>query len=120
MNMARCVGSPQMPNENMAPPERDRAKINDPSILYREIIVKLQYLVTCTRPDIANAVRSLGRHAGPYSHANFVRAKRVLQIYDVQGRLDWYTADQRQNQWRSYSCGLTVIQITRAARTQED
>ncbi|OWZ06974.1 putative mitochondrial protein [Phytophthora megakarya] len=35
--------------------------------------------MTCTRPDIANAVRSLSRHAGAYTKENYASAKRVLQ-----------------------------------------
>ncbi|KAE8911264.1 hypothetical protein PF005_g21947 [Phytophthora fragariae] len=79
MSMARSVGSPQMHNEKMMPLEHDETKINDPSIPYREVVGKLQYLVTCTRQDIANAVRCLGRHAGAYTTENFASAKRVLQ-----------------------------------------
>ncbi|KAJ8527308.1 hypothetical protein ON010_g14956 [Phytophthora cinnamomi] len=79
MNMARSVGSPQMHNEKMMPLERDGTKINDPSIPYREIVGKLQYLVTCTRLDIANVIRCLGRHAGAYTKENFASDKRVLQ-----------------------------------------
>jgi hypothetical protein len=79
MNNAKSVGSPQMHNEKMLPLERDRTEVNDPSTPYREIVGKLKYLVTCTRPDIANAVRCLGRHAGAYTKDNFASAKRVLQ-----------------------------------------
>ncbi|KAG2759228.1 hypothetical protein PC129_g24201 [Phytophthora cactorum] len=31
----------------------------DPDVGYRQIVGSLQYLVQCTRPDIANAVRTL-------------------------------------------------------------
>ncbi|POM74659.1 Uncharacterized protein PHPALM_8350, partial [Phytophthora palmivora] len=79
MNEARTVGSPQVHNEKMLPIEKEKCKINDPSIPYRELVGKLQYLVSCTRPDIANAVRCLGRHAGSYTRENFSNAKRVLQ-----------------------------------------
>ncbi|POM67315.1 LOW QUALITY PROTEIN: Integrase catalytic core protein [Phytophthora palmivora] len=63
----------------MLPIEKEKCKINDPSIPYRELVGKLQYLVSCTRPDIVNAVRCLGRHAGSYTRENFSNAKRVLQ-----------------------------------------
>ncbi|POM70483.1 Hypothetical protein PHPALM_13066 [Phytophthora palmivora] len=79
MNEARTVGSPQVHNEKMLPIEKEKCKINDPSIPYRELVGKLQYLVSCTRPDIANAVRCLGRHVGSYTRENFSNAKRVLQ-----------------------------------------
>ncbi|EGZ15481.1 hypothetical protein PHYSODRAFT_375036, partial [Phytophthora sojae] len=36
--------------------------------------------VTCTRPDLANAVRSLSiRYSSSYSKENYAAAKRVLQ-----------------------------------------
>jgi hypothetical protein len=68
-----------MHNEKMLPLEKDKSKVNDPAFPYRQLVGKLQYLVSCTRPDIANAVRCLGRHAGSYTKENFTSAKRVLQ-----------------------------------------
>jgi len=79
MSSASTVGSPQMHNEKMLPLEKDKSKVNDPALPYRQLVGKLQYLVSCSRPDIANAVRCLGRHAGSYTKENFTSAKRVLQ-----------------------------------------
>ncbi|OWZ18298.1 RxLR effector protein [Phytophthora megakarya] len=39
----------------------------------------LQYLTTCTRPDIANAVRNLSRHSSSYTKENYTAAKRILK-----------------------------------------
>ena len=79
MDQAKTVRSPQMQNEKMLVKETDINKINDPNVPYRELVGELQYLVTCTRPDIANAVRSLGRHTDAYTTENYARAKRVLR-----------------------------------------
>lgn len=39
----------------------------------------LQYLVACTRPDLANAVRALGRYMGAYTVENYRAAQRVVR-----------------------------------------
>ncbi|KAE8892545.1 hypothetical protein PF005_g6984 [Phytophthora fragariae] len=79
MSNTSTAKSPQMHNEKMLRLEKDKSKVNDPALSYRQLVGKLQYLVSCTRPDIANAVRCLGRHAGAYTKENFTSAKRVLQ-----------------------------------------
>ena len=38
--------------------------------------------MTCTRPDIANAVRSLGQHTDAYTTKVYTRAKRVLRYFE--------------------------------------
>ncbi|POM59445.1 polyprotein [Phytophthora palmivora] len=53
--------------------------VYDPKIPYRAIVGCLQYLVQCTRPEIANAVRSLGKYLNKYTKENYVMAKRVLR-----------------------------------------
>ncbi|KAE9285443.1 hypothetical protein PR003_g26582 [Phytophthora rubi] len=79
MSNTSTANSPQMHNEKMLRLEKDKSKVNDPVLPYRQLVGKLQYLVSCTRPDIVNAVRCLGRHAGAYTKENFTSAKRVLQ-----------------------------------------
>ncbi|KAE8965239.1 hypothetical protein PR001_g28792 [Phytophthora rubi] len=79
MTEARTVRSPQIMNEKVLPIEKDPAKVNDPSIPYQELVGARQYLVTCTRPDLANAVRSLSRYSSSYTKENYAAAKRVLQ-----------------------------------------
>jgi hypothetical protein len=66
LTSARSVRSPQFHHEKITKIERDIAKINDPKLPYREIVGSLQYLVMCTRPDLANAVRTLGRYTSAY------------------------------------------------------
>jgi hypothetical protein len=76
---ARPVHSPQMHNEPTLPIEQDEDKINNPALPYREIVGSLQYLVACTRPDMANVVRTLGRNAGAYTRQNYEQAKRAVR-----------------------------------------
>ncbi|POM75943.1 LOW QUALITY PROTEIN: Hypothetical protein PHPALM_6880 [Phytophthora palmivora] len=70
MSKASTVGSTQIHNKKMLPLEKDKTKVNDPELPYRQSIGKLQYLVSCPRPDIANTVRCLGRHDGSYTKEN--------------------------------------------------
>jgi hypothetical protein len=46
---------------------------------YREAVGALQYLVTCSRPDIAHAVRKLGEHLHDFQWEDFWKVKRVLR-----------------------------------------
>jgi hypothetical protein len=46
---------------------------------YRELTGALQYLVSGSRPDIAHAVRNLGRFLGCYDASHYAMAKRVLR-----------------------------------------
>ena len=71
-----------MQHERMLVKETESYKLNDPSVPYRELIGELQYLVTCTRPHIANAVRSLGQHADAYTPEEYTRSKRVLRYLE--------------------------------------
>jgi hypothetical protein len=59
LTSAKPGRSPQFHHEKTTKIERDLAKINDPKLPYREIVGSLQYLVMCTRPDLANAARTL-------------------------------------------------------------
>lgn len=76
---AKSVRSLQMHNEPIMRVEKNRKLINDPALPFREMVGSLQYLVHCTRPDLANAVRSLGRYGSAYTKENFRQAQRVLR-----------------------------------------
>ncbi|OWZ13302.1 polyprotein [Phytophthora megakarya] len=39
----------------------------------------LQYLVHCSRPDLANAVQTLDRYGSAFTKANFRQAQRVMR-----------------------------------------
>jgi len=45
---------------------------------YKELVGKLMYLSTCTRPDISFAVRELAKFMSNYSLAHWVAAKHLL------------------------------------------
>ena len=61
------------------PEEPYGSDVNDPAIPYQEVVGALQYLVHCSRPDIASVVRHLGQFVSCYTATHFERAKRVLQ-----------------------------------------
>ncbi|KAJ8566648.1 hypothetical protein ON010_g6474 [Phytophthora cinnamomi] len=79
LGSAKPVRSPQFHHERMSKIETDEANINDPKLPYREIVGSLQYLVVCTRPDLANAVRTLGRYTSAYTVENYRAAQRVVR-----------------------------------------
>ncbi|KAH9103708.1 hypothetical protein AeMF1_020022 [Aphanomyces euteiches] len=49
------------------------------NVPYQNLVGALQYLVSATRPDIANAVRFLASHNHDYTQTHWRMAKRVLQ-----------------------------------------
>ncbi|KAE8990345.1 hypothetical protein PR001_g21510 [Phytophthora rubi] len=79
LGSSRPVRSPQFHHEKITKIERDESKINNPELPYREIVGSLQYLVICTRPDLANAVRTLGRYTSAYTLENYRAAQRVVR-----------------------------------------
>ncbi|KAE8999541.1 hypothetical protein PR001_g19029 [Phytophthora rubi] len=79
MESCRPVATPQDVENLPDPVDDDQLGVNDPSIPYRESVGGLQYLVQGTRPDIANAVRTLGKYLSKYTKEHFVMAKRVLR-----------------------------------------
>lgn len=54
-------------------------EVNRDEVPYQEAVGSLQYLVLCSRPDIANAVRTLGKYLNCYTKVHFVMAKRVMR-----------------------------------------
>ncbi|POM69565.1 Integrase catalytic core protein [Phytophthora palmivora] len=76
---AKLVRSPQYHNERTLPIEKDPKLINDATVPFREMVGSLQYLVHCSRPDLANAVRTLGRYGSAYTKENFRQAQRVMR-----------------------------------------
>ncbi|POM63401.1 LOW QUALITY PROTEIN: Polyprotein [Phytophthora palmivora] len=73
---AKPVRSPQFHNERTLPIEKDPKLINVATVPFREMVGSLQYLVHCSSPDLANAVRTLGR---AYTKENFRQAQRVMR-----------------------------------------
>lgn len=81
--VAKPVRSPQMQNESTLRVEKDAKLINDAELPIRKIVGSLQYLVHCTIPGLANAVRTLGRYGSAYTKETFRQARRI----EVPG---WY------------------------------
>ncbi|POM62996.1 Integrase catalytic core protein [Phytophthora palmivora] len=76
---AKSVRSPRMHNEPTLRVEGNSKLINDSAQPFREMVGSLQYLVHCTRPDLANAVRTLGRYGRAYIKENFCQAQSVMR-----------------------------------------
>ena len=77
---------------------------NNPKIPFRELVGSLQYLVSCTRPDIAVAVRYLSSKVHDFNIVHWDMALRLLRylkatinfglVYNgksLPGNLDTYT-----------------------------
>ncbi|POM81882.1 Integrase catalytic core protein [Phytophthora palmivora] len=76
---AKPVRSPQFHNERTLPIEKDLKLVSDAAVPFREMVGPLQYLVNCIRPDLANAVRTLGRYGSAYTKENFRQAQSVMR-----------------------------------------
>ncbi|KAG2990649.1 hypothetical protein PC121_g6111 [Phytophthora cactorum] len=87
MDPCRAVATPQALGELPLSATSDQEGVNDSSLPYREIVGCLQYLVQCLRPELANAVRTLGKYLDKYTQANFTMAKRVLRY--LRGTVDY-------------------------------
>ncbi|KAE9342665.1 hypothetical protein PF008_g10052 [Phytophthora fragariae] len=90
--MANCKATPTPQAKGDFPlpgdPGRETVCINmDPDVDYQCIVGSLQYLVSCSRPDIANAVRTFGKFLTCYTKKHFVLAKRVLRY--LQGTREY-------------------------------
>ncbi|OWZ16541.1 LOW QUALITY PROTEIN: Retrovirus-related Gag-pol Polyprotein [Phytophthora megakarya] len=87
MENCRAVPTPQTVGELPMPATSDGEGVNDPDLPYRAIVGCLQYLVQGSRPELANAVRTLGKYLNKYTRENFVMEKRVLRY--LQGKRDY-------------------------------
>ncbi|KAE9282446.1 hypothetical protein PF008_g27639 [Phytophthora fragariae] len=79
MDKCRAVATPQALGPLPLPATSDEEDVNDPNVPYRAIVGCLQYLVQCTRPDLANAVRALGKYLNKYTRENYTIAKLVMR-----------------------------------------
>jgi hypothetical protein len=80
-------------------PEKDAQSTKKCSFPYQQLVGCLQYLVSATRPDIANAVRELSKHLHDYNDTHCKLAKRVIRylkstktmglVYDGSKSLDF-------------------------------
>ncbi|OWZ05488.1 RxLR effector protein [Phytophthora megakarya] len=81
LSTSKPVRSPQHHHEKTANIETNGKKVNDPKLPYREIVGSLQYLVACTRPNLANAVRTLGRYMSAYTAENYSTTSGTICTY---------------------------------------
>ncbi|DBA00074.1 TPA: hypothetical protein N0F65_003740 [Lagenidium giganteum] len=63
----------------MRPRQPYGSAINCKDIPYRQLVGSLQYLVRCSRPDLANAVRTLSKFLDCSASEHFELAQRVLR-----------------------------------------
>ncbi|KAH9094955.1 hypothetical protein Ae201684P_004220 [Aphanomyces euteiches] len=80
-NMADCkpVSTPEVVGHALVPTSKSQDEVKALNLPYRELVGSLQYLVTATRPDIANAVRNLSKHLSKYDDTHWKQAQRVLK-----------------------------------------
>ncbi|KAH9114804.1 hypothetical protein AeMF1_008350 [Aphanomyces euteiches] len=64
---------------SLVPTHLGQDEVKNLNLAYRELVGSLQYLVTATRPYIANAVRNLSKHLAKYDDSHWKQAKRVLR-----------------------------------------
>jgi hypothetical protein len=90
---------------------------------YRELVGKLMYLATCTRPDIAFAVRELARFMSNYGAGHWAAAKHLMRYLQgtrsigiIYGHVDepypifrtFTDSDWGQGESRKSICGYIV------------
>ena len=98
-------------------PKTDAERDDVASLPYKAIVGKCMYLSTCTRPDIAFAVRNLARFMSNFGRAHFEAAKFLLRylqgtrsrgiiygdvadmtpLFRCFGDADWATTDDRKS-----------------------
>lgn len=78
-NSSDCHPAPT-PLTSLPPTNAEsRHRIQDPNLPYRQLVGCLQYLVSVTRPVLANSVRVLSTHLHDYSQTHWKLAKHVLK-----------------------------------------
>ncbi|POM79724.1 Gag-pol Polyprotein [Phytophthora palmivora] len=90
MDKCKPMPTPQAKGNLPLPGDPDREVVcvnSSPDMDYQCIVGSLQYLVSCSRPDIANAVRTLGKFLTCFTKEHEVMAKRVLRY--LQGTRDY-------------------------------
>jgi Reverse transcriptase (RNA-dependent DNA polymerase)/gag-polypeptide of LTR copia-type/Integrase core domain/GAG-pre-integrase domain len=99
MDQSKPVVTPEVPGQAPTTPTKPYGpEVNDPRCKYQAIVGSLQYLVSCTRPDIANAVRVLSKFNSCYTNEHLMMAKRVLRY--LKGTTNYglvYRADPSQS-----------------------
>ncbi|KAF0682497.1 hypothetical protein As57867_025303, partial [Aphanomyces stellatus] len=73
------VATPEVVGQVLEPSKLSPSEMKTLNLPYRELVGSLQYLVTCTRPDIANAVRNLSKYLSCFDESHWKQAKRVLR-----------------------------------------
>ncbi|KAF0685715.1 Aste57867_22436 [Aphanomyces stellatus] len=73
------VSTPEVVGQVLEPSKLNPSEMKTLNLPYRELVGSLQNLVTCTRPDIANAVRSLSKYLSCFDESHWKQAKRVLR-----------------------------------------
>ncbi|KAF0692170.1 Aste57867_16726 [Aphanomyces stellatus] len=73
------VSTPEVVDQVLEPSKLNPSEMKTLNLPYRELVGSLQYLVTCTRPDIANAVRNLSKYLSCFDESHWKQAKRVIR-----------------------------------------
>ncbi|KAE8910655.1 hypothetical protein PF005_g16141 [Phytophthora fragariae] len=75
MSKCKAVPTPQATGNFplLGDPDKEPVCMNmDPDVDYQSIVGSMQYLICCSHPDIANAVRTLGKFLNCYTKEHFV------------------------------------------------
>ena len=71
--------------------------------IYQKIVGALLYLAICTRPDIASAVRQVGRFASEPTNRHLAAAKRILRyLKGTQALGLQYAKNKQQNKLQAF------------------
>ncbi|KAH9120262.1 hypothetical protein AeMF1_007492, partial [Aphanomyces euteiches] len=110
-NMADCkpVSTPEVVGHALVPTSKSQDEVKALNLPYRELVGSLQYLVTATRPDIANAVRNLSKHLSKYDDTHWKQAQRVLKSSGDLQHSAYCDADFANGEDRKSISGYVVM-----------
>ena len=101
---AKPQPTPDSQGEHLEEPRADDVKLNEnEKFIYQKIVGGLLYLAICTRPDIASAVRQVGRFASEPTIRHLTAAKRILRYLKGTATLGiTYTKNSQPNELHAF------------------
>ena len=79
--MCKDVHTPADSNSELLKMQDDEEFV--PKFPFKEQVGALMYIMTCTRPDIANAIGEVAKYCERYNKSHWMAAKRILKYLNT-------------------------------------